>query len=173
MNRRRLEAEEIRDSVLAVSGLLNPQMSGPPVALQLSREEMEGIREPNLWPTNIDPAQQNRRSVYLFVKRAFRLPMFEVFDSPDTAQSCARRDVSTVAPQALTLLNSGFTQSAAQALAARTAREPDPVQAIWRSALGRAPDSAEKSRADGFLKKRSLAELSLLVLNLNEFLYVD
>ena len=119
MNRRRLEAEVLRDSVLAVAGNLNTQRGGRPVILPLTRDEMRGMWSTDQWPVSLDPKQQNRRSVYLYVKRSFPLPMFTTFDAPDSSVSCARRDVTTVAPQSLAMLNSGFTMEQATAFAAK------------------------------------------------------
>jgi len=168
-NRRRLEAEEIRDAVLLVSGQLNTKMGGPPVVLPLSKEEFLGIREPELWPITQDPAEHTRRGVYLYVKRSFKVPMLETFDAPDPAASCARRESSTVAPQALAMLNGDFTRTFAARLAER-GQTPD---ALFRRALGRPPSPAEAAKAAAFLQRNSPADLALLILNLNEFLYVD
>src|SRR5260370_21610161 len=107
----------------ASAGTINTKMSGPPVVVPLNREELDGIRDPEFWPVNSDPAEHNRRGVYLYVKRGFRMPMFENFDAPDPSQSCARRDVSTGAPRALTMMNSDFVQMGAKNLAARLRNE--------------------------------------------------
>jgi hypothetical protein len=172
MNRRRLEAEELRDAVLQTAGQLNTKMYGPPVVLPLSKEEFLGIREPELWPINLDPAEHNRRSVYLYVKRSFKMPMLETFDVPDPTMSCARRESSTVAPQALAMMNGDFTRSYAAKMAERFQGE-NAVDNAWRHALGRPPTGAEKEKAQAFLQRNTLADLSLLILNMNEFLYVD
>src|SRR5712692_3036815 len=84
MNRKRMEAETLRDSVLATAGDLSARMGGPPVVPPLSPEEMEGMWNPGQWPVSSDPEEYNRRSVYFYVKRSFRYPMFEIFDMPDT-----------------------------------------------------------------------------------------
>jgi cytochrome c553 len=177
MNRRRLEAEEIRDTVLAASGRLNLKLGGPPVSIPLSPEERAGMRDFSQWPVHPDYQEHNRRSVYLMVKRSFRLPMFESFDQPDSTTSCARRESSTVAPQALTLMNSSFMTSQADAIAARIRKE-HPDAASWVDAgtkllLGRAATAAEKARASRYLAGGRLEDLCLIWLNTNEFLYVD
>ena len=106
-SRRRLEAEAIRDSILAASGSLNKQAGGPSVKVPLEPEVYDLIfteGEPDgLWPVTPDASQHVRRSIYLFNKRNVRLPLFEAFDQPDTLNSCAVRPVSTYAPQALIL----------------------------------------------------------------------
>ncbi|MFN0106070.1 MAG: PSD1 and planctomycete cytochrome C domain-containing protein [Bryobacteraceae bacterium] len=172
MNRRRLEAEEIRDAVLLASGQLSLKMGGPPVVLPLSKEEFLGIREPDLWPVTLDPKEHTRRSVYLYVKRSFKMPMLETFDVPDPTMSCARRESSTVAPQALAMMNGDFTRTYAAKMAQRFAG-PDQIEKAWRHSLGRPPTAEEKARADQFLQRNNLPDLCLLILNMNEFLYVD
>ena len=198
MNRRRLDAEALRDSVLTVAGTLNLKMGGKPVVLPLSEEEKVGMLDLyDQWPVSLDSREHNRRSVYLYVKRSFLLPMFSTFDMPDASISCARRNVTTVAPQALALLNSEFMVNQAQAFADQIQKEngKDPrdwVQAAWRLALGRAPSLEETEKAlelfnqgpgwdkDGgpsnppeVARASSLAKLGLLMFNMNEFLYLD
>jgi hypothetical protein len=178
MNRRRLEAEAIRDGVLAVSGALNLKMGGQPVVPALSREEFDGVRDLSQWPVTSDPAEHTRRSVYLFIKRSFRLPMMETFDAPDTSASCPRREASTVATQSLAMMNSEFMNDHATRFAARVRKEAGDqadaqVERAWQVALGRAPDPAEKKRAIEYLGKGDLPKLCLLLLNLSEFVYVD
>ncbi len=113
--RQRLEGEVIRDSGLAVAGLLNTKMGGPSVFPELP----PGMETRGGWKVNEDPAERNRRSVYIFVRRNTRYPMLESLDMPDTHESCGRRNLTTTAPQALTLLNSKLTLEWAQAFAAR------------------------------------------------------
>ncbi len=178
MNRRRLEAEALRDAVLATAGTLNLKAGGPPIATPLTDEEKEGMRDPSQWPVSSDPADLTRRSVYLYVKRSFRLPMFETFDAPDAAASCARRESSTVAPQALALMNSEFMAEQADRFAARLKAKHSEsreawIDAGWRAAFGRVPSTEEKNKAMAFLAKSTLPRLCLLWFNMNEFLYVD
>jgi len=172
MNRRRLEAEEIRDTVLLTAGQLSDKMGGPPVVLPLSKEEFLGIREPELWPITLDPSEHTRRSVYLYVKRSFKMPMLETFDIPDPILSCARRESSTVAPQALAMMNGDFTRAYAAKIAERF-KGATAVEQLWRHALGHKPAEEESARASAFLQRNTMADLSLLILNMNEFLYVD
>jgi hypothetical protein len=172
MNRRRLEAEEVRDAVLLSAGQLSEKMGGPPVVLPLSKEEFLGIREPELWPVTLDAREHTRRSVYLYVKRSFKMPMLETFDVPDPIISCARRESSTVAPQALAMMNGDFTRAYAAKMAERF-QGPNAIEQMWRHALGRMPTPDEKARAAAFLQRSTLADLSLLIFNMNEFLYVD
>jgi hypothetical protein len=183
MNRRRMEAEVMRDSVLAVAGSLNLKMGGRPVIPPLSADEMQGMWSKDQWPVALDEKEHDRRSVYLYVKRSFPMPMLTTFDAPDSAQSCSRRDVTTVAPQALAMLNSAFMTEQATALAGRLKQDGTDAPAAWigkawRLTLGRAPDAAEAAAAAKLFEgaanpEEALPQLALLVFNLNEFLYVD
>ena len=138
------------------------------------------MRDPSQWPVWSDPQEYNRRSVYLYVKRAFRMPMLESFDQPETSLSCDRRDATTVAPQALALMNGEFSLKEAKAFAASLVKDNGTdstasVREAWRRALGRLPDPAEQRKALDFLGSHSagMTELCLMLFNVNEFLYVD
>src|SRR5690606_25280842 len=110
-NRRRLEAEEIRDASLAVAGRLNEKAGGPSIIVPIDPELTNFLYKPSQWAVTADVLEHNRRSVYLFQKRNLRLPFMEVFDSPDLQISCPRREQSTHAPQALELLNGDFANA--------------------------------------------------------------
>jgi hypothetical protein len=104
--------------------------------------------------------------------------MLETFDLPENSVSCACRQVSTVAPQALALLNSSLSSDAAHAFADRVKREAgdkpaDQVRQAFELALERTPDAAEAEACEKLLAERSLVELCRAVLNLNEFVYID
>ena len=176
-SRRRLEAEEIRDSMLAISGRLNAKSGGPSVIVPADEELVNLLYKPSQWAVTKDTSEHDRRSVYLLHKRNLRLPMMEVFDAPDLQTSCARRETSTHAPQALELLNGDFANAMARSFAARLDKEaktPEQVvnKAYWLAA-GRAPTVKEKALGVEFLKKNQLSEFALAVLNLNAFLYVN
>ncbi len=179
MNRRRIEAEAVRDAVLAASGSLDlSKMGGPAVVMPLSEEERNGMRDSSQWSATLDTTEYDRRSVYLYVKRSFRLPMFETFDSPDSVASCARREASTVAPQALAMMNSEFANAQASKLADRLRREhaesrEAQIAAGYRLTMGRPATPDEIARAAKFLESSTLERLCLLWFNLSEFLYVD
>ncbi len=164
MNRRRLDAEGIRDAMLAVSGELNPQMGGPGILAPLEKELKDLIfteaEVVDLWPEDPDPSQHLRRSLYLFRKRNVRYPLFDAFDAPDTQSACPRRETSTHALQALTLLNSDFAGGRARVLAGRALREggaqtDDRIRRAYQLALARAPKSNEVERARSFLKAQA------------------
>jgi hypothetical protein len=154
MNRRRLEGEALRDAMLAAAGLLNVKMGGPSVFPELPAEM--GVPR-GRWPVTADAAEHNRRSVYVFAKRNMRYPLFSAFDAPDGNEPCARRHVSTNAPQALMLLNGKLTQDVARALAGRALREAPGegvIDRAYRLALSRAPDARERKLAAEFLDRQ-------------------
>ena len=178
MNRRRLDSDALRDTILAVAGTLNVKMGGVGVIPPLTREEIQAARMPQLWPANPDPAEHNRRSIYLQMKRSLTLPMLQIFDAPDTATSCPRRESSTVAPQALALMNGEFAVAQAAQFASRIKKQagdsPEAaVESGWRFAFGRLPTSQERQTALDFLRRNSLERLCLLIFNMSEFIYVD
>ncbi|MCZ6794757.1 MAG: PSD1 and planctomycete cytochrome C domain-containing protein, partial [Planctomycetota bacterium] len=121
---RRLDAEEIRDSVLAMTGELNREMGGSGVypeihwAVALQPRHIMGTTAPAYQPSRT-PAERHRRSIYAFRCRTLKDPLLQVFDRPGSDTSCERRDETTVAPQALTLLNGQFMNDRALALARR------------------------------------------------------
>ncbi|MFO0842635.1 MAG: DUF1549 and DUF1553 domain-containing protein [Gemmataceae bacterium] len=164
MNRRRLEAEVLRDGVLAVTGQLTPWLGGPMVRVPLEPEVYDLIfteDEPDgLWMTTPDEREHTRRSLYLFNKRNVRLPLLEAFDQPDTLTSCPVRPVSTFAPQALILLNGPFAQAQSRAFATRLWREAGAdgsrqVERAYWLALGRGASAAERTQAVAFLKEQA------------------
>jgi hypothetical protein len=148
--RQRMDAETIRDSALLVAGLLNPKAGGPSVYPELPTG-MGALR--GGWKLS-NPEERNRRSVYVFVKRNARYPMLEAFDMPDTHESCSRRDITTTAPQALTMLNDKVTLDWAQAFAAQALASKEPVDRAFRLAYSRPPDPWEKDTAATFLQKQ-------------------
>ena len=178
-NRRRLDGEAIRDSLLAVSGRLNRTMSGPSVFPELPPELKLLSSKGAVWPVSPNAEDRERRSLYVFVRRNLRYPFFEVFDRPDTNASCPQRAVTTIAPQALSLLNSQLAHDSARALAARAARDVGAdrrkrVERISLVVFGRLPDAAERLMMSEFLTRDdSLAHLCLALLNTNAFIYID
>ena len=190
-NLRRLEAEAIRDTVLAVSGRLNRTMGGRGVFPTLPPEVLATQSRPGLGWDKSSAAEQARRGVYIFVKRTLGVPLLETFDfaSPDT--TTAARATTTIAPQALILLNSAFMEEQSLALAQRLVQEDGArpaanVERLFRLAFGRGPTSREKGIALAYLARdrktarpgedafrHALARLCKVVLNLNELVYVD
>jgi hypothetical protein len=183
---RRLSAEQLRDSLLAVSGLLQlDHAGGPPIWPDLPAEILQAnpaflddneTKTKGWYPS--PKTNQNVRSVYLIQKKTVRVPFMETFDLPENSISCARRNESIVAPQALSLLNSSLTVEAARALNGRVQREAgtDTAKQIERAfalTLQRTPDKDERRACEALLQQRSLTELCRVLLNLNEFIYVD
>jgi hypothetical protein len=135
------------------------------------------LYKPGQWQVTEDVAEHDRRTLYLMYKRNLRLPFMEVFDAPDMQISCARREQSTHAPQALELLNSPQSNDLAKSFAARLDREAQTPEAqvalAYRLAAGRAPSAKEQQIGLEFLKAHPLSEFALAMMNLNAFLYVN
>ena len=154
---RRLDAETLRDSALAAAGLLNPASGGPSVFPPLP----DGMPAPRGgWSVSEDPSDHNRRSIYVFVRRNSPYPMLKALDLPDTHESCARREMTITAPQALTYINSNVTMGWAQAFAGRalSSSESDPADRVnraYRLAFQRDAGGDEKDAAMTFLAKHS------------------
>ncbi len=151
-NRRRLEAEPLRDAMLAASGELNLKAGGPSFYPTASPEALEGLSKKGAEWKQSSPQEQNRRSIYMFTKRSLLLPLMTVFDFADTTLPCAQRNISTVAPQALALLNNDFVHAQSDALAERVVREAGPdraaqIERAWWLTLSRGPSPAERDFA--------------------------
>lgn len=183
MNRRRMEAEGLRDAILAVSGRLNLKMGGPGVRVPIEDEIKELIfteaEVVDLWPVDLNPREFDRRSIFLLRKRNVHYALYAAFDAPDTQSSCPVRPVSTHAPQALVLLNSSFAQDQARSLAESTAAETGTkarAAALFRRVLVRDPSDRELMRILTYLgetpNEAAWADYALTLINSNEFLYV-
>jgi hypothetical protein len=186
MNIRRLEAEPLRDAMLAASGKLNLKAGGPGIKPRI-RPELLDASQRNKWP-KIDRERDDhwRRSVYIYVKRQLLMPMMELFDAPTTTDSCAARMTSVVPTQALLLMNNEFVEDQAGYLADRVLVESDDdlpraVARMFEHALARPADPARLSEAVSFVRSReahgdrrsALADLAHVILNASEFLYVE
>ena len=190
---KRLEAEAIRDSVLAVSGRLNPRMYGPSVFPAVQPQALEGSSDPDkIWKASPEE-DASRRSIYVFVKRSLILPMLEMLDLCDTARSSAQRMTTSVPTQALTLFNGDFVNQQARYLAARLRAEAGPdrqaqLTLAYRLALARPPAADELRQMLTFLETeeaaasesdsgnaalRALEQAARVIFNMNEFVYVD
>ena len=184
MSRRRLEGEAIRDTMLAACGTLNDRMGGPRVRPPLPPEVVKTLLK-NQWPVTEAPSEHTRRSLYLFVRRNLKYPLFDVFDRPDQNLSCSRRQQTTIAPQALAMLNSEFTINCAARLADEvlaheaSAVDRTPADAVARCylrLLGRRPTPAEQSAAEELIAAGGPAgwiDLCLALFNTSEFVYID
>jgi hypothetical protein len=194
MNRLRLDGESIRDAMLSSAERLSTRRGGPGVMPPLPSELLSTLLKKQ-WEVSPDEEDHRRRSIYLFVRRNLRYPLFDVFDRPDTNASCPERNRSTTAPQALWQLNSEFSLAAARDLAAYLiARAGDDsreqIALAYRRTLCRPPSEEELATALGFLARQAerirqddpsakqpaqeaLAHCCLALFNLNEFVYLD
>ncbi|MEX2578693.1 MAG: PSD1 and planctomycete cytochrome C domain-containing protein [Verrucomicrobiales bacterium] len=185
---RRLTAEELRDSILAISGNLNPKAGGPWVYPPLPEEVLATASRPDkAWPVSQDADEHFRRSLYVHAKRSLRHQMLADFDQADTDSACAVRFATTVPTQALTMLNSRFVNDQAAVFARRFRSGGDDLRSRiafgWKLALQREATDEELDRLE--ILHRSLREgsdlepdealerIALLTLNLNEFMYLD
>ena len=196
---RRLAAEEIRDSIHVASGVFNPKMFGPGVYPEIPKEVMAGQSRPgDGWGTS-SPEEQARRTIYAHVKRSLLTPIIADFDVADTDTSCPMRFVTTQPTQALGMMNGDFLHAQARVFAERVRREAlaantqpgvsadDDTTAIVRRALEIAlvrparDDEVARGVAlvdaledqDGVGPSRAVELYCLMVLNLNEFVYLD
>ena len=199
---RRLEVEAIRDSMLAVSGRLNPQMYGPPMYPYVPPAALEGSSDPDKIWRPFDEEDASRRTIYAFVKRSMIVPMLEVLDLCDTTKSAAKRINTAVATQALTLFNGEFVNRQARHLAERLVREAGPnprdqIERAYRLAFARPPTADEQRSLLSFLEDESsrrmteagggadpkrdgeeasqepLVQMCRVLFNMNEFVYAD
>lgn len=192
-NLRRVEAEVVRDSMLVISGTLNPKRGGPSVFPSLPKEVHTTQDSAGKGWEDSPADEQNRRSVYLVVKRALKVPLLECLDFANSTSGTGTRPTTTVAPQALMLLNDSFVQTQAAAFAERLQHEVGPkleeqIDRAFRLALQRAPtkvelksalgllaDQTRRAHAEGAKEPEAVALRSFCraLLNLNEAVYVD
>jgi hypothetical protein len=196
--RLRLEGEAIRDSMLASADRLSSRHGGPGVRPPLPPEVTETLLK-DQWRVTEDEEDHRQRSVYLFVRRNLRYPLFDVFDRPDTNASCPARHESTTGTQSLVLFNSEFSLDCARALAAKLAVENTmsisaQIRGAYLRILSREPSGDEIRLAEEFLTRQellkseervadhrdrssmhaaALADLCLALFNASEFVYVD
>ena len=185
---RRLTAEELRDSVLAVNHSLNPQMHGPSIYSAIPREVLAGQSRPGQGWGNSPPDQRARRSVYIHVKRSLVTPMLATHDAADTDFTCPVRFTTTQPTQALTMLNSEFMQEQARVFARWIGEEAGPELddrirlALWQTTQ-REPTEQDLERGNqliadlqakhGLNADDALHRFCLVALNLNEFVYLN
>ncbi|MBX3436384.1 MAG: PSD1 domain-containing protein [Planctomycetaceae bacterium] len=194
----RLEAEALRDAMLAISGTLNLEPFGPAFKPPIPKEAIAARNLKSEYPADAkdDPATR-RRTVYMFHKRVVPYPLLQAFDRPDLLQSCGRRDQSTVAPQALALLNDPFVRARASDFATRLVNECGDengllVMRAFNLALGRLPRDSEHAAAVTFIANQqrqretrdaeqtaadirhaAVTDFCQTLFGLNEFAYVD
>ena len=187
-NMRRLAAEEIRDTMLWITGKLNFKMGGPSVFPEVPQEVLATSSRPGAVWGKSPPDEANRRSVYVKVKRSLLVPILNQFDQANTDSTCPVRFSTTVPTQSLTMLNGKFINDQALAFANRMRweggmTEQDRVQFGLRLVLCREPSPIEIQRALTFIQELqqhenlspeiALARFALLALNLNELIFID
>jgi len=185
---RRLTAEEVRDSILALSGTLNLKMYGPGVFTEIPREVMAGQSVPGSGWGKSSFEEECRRSVYVHLKRSLLTPILDSFDTAETDRSTPVRFVTTQPTQALALLNGAFVNKQAGLFADRLRREAGAdidkqVRLALTLVMGRTPKDKEVRRGldliaalkakEGVSAETALKCFCLVVLNLNEFVYLD
>ncbi len=178
MPRQRLEAEAIRDAILAASGKLDLTVGGPTVFPYINPDLFESSSKRN-WPGKPDDDPSTwRRSIYVHSKRSIRYPMFETFDQPNLINSVDRRNRSTVAPQALLLMNNAMVILQSKYFAERVKNEAGTdthaqIDRAYRIALARTPSEFERNKAIEYIRGSAdgLAEFCQALFNLNEFVY--
>ncbi|GIW94453.1 MAG: hypothetical protein KatS3mg110_2494 [Pirellulaceae bacterium] len=186
---RRLTAEEIRDSILAVNGTLNlSRVGGPSIYPIIPPEVLHGQSRPGSGWGNSPPSERSRRSVYIHVKRSLIPPLISLFDGPDVDFSCPVRFTTTLPTQALTMLNSDFLNEQAALLAQAASnrfpdRPPDAVRWVLERVVQRPVTTTEVERGvtmieqlrerDGLSPDQAMQAFCLMALNLNEFIYLD
>jgi hypothetical protein len=178
--RRRLEAEAIRDSILAASGRLNTAMGGPSVFPPLPGDLADFARYGRtgglMWEPNEREEDARRRSVYIFQRRSLPLPMMAAFDANVFSESCERRSSTTTPLQALALMNGDLVHDESALLASRIATEAGKDRAIqvdhaFERILSREPSAAERTQFTTY--GGTLESICRVLLNSNEFLYVE
>ncbi len=185
---RRLSAEEIRDSILAVNGTLNLKMFGPGIYPEIPPEVLAGQSAPGQGWGKSSPEEQARRSIYIHIKRSLLPPIIADFDPPETDRTTPARFATTQPTQALILLNGDFLGKQAGLFADRLRREAgadveQQVRLALRLVTARPPSLAEVRRGveliaklqaeDGVAADVALKYFALVALNLNEFVYLD
>lgn len=186
-NPRRLSAEEVRDTILAINGSLNREAYGPSFYPMLSREVLAGQSRPGSGWGNSSEEDKNRRSVYIHVKRSLLTPILTAFDFPDPDLTCEDRFVTLQPGQALALLNSSFVHEQAKRLAKSVGGievdDKELIQQVIRNVLSRDATEDEIARGseliqtlqsqDKLPRQRAVELYCLTVMNWNEFLFVD
>ena len=180
---RRLDAEAIRDSVLAASGRLNPELYGLPIFPPLPGDIAETVKySENKWDTQLDHTGR-KRSIYIYQQRTLNMPFMQAFDSTVCDESRPRRRTSVTPLQALSLFNGDFVNEEAAALARRIRREAgggigEQVRLAYRLAFSRSPTPEEAGHFAKFLGQAentgdALTGFCRVLLNANEFVYID
>ena len=159
-HRRRLDAESLRDALLDASGELDLKVGGPSFYPTISADALEGLSRKTAAWTASPVCEQNRRSLYMFTQRSLLTPMMTTFDQCDTTLPCGQRDVTIVAPQALTLLNNEFVHARTASVAAKLMEDEflpasSRIDRAWRAILKRSPTDEEDRMAVGHIAQQA------------------
>ncbi len=173
MSPRRITAEELRDSILAISGQLNPEMGGPGYPLFEATKNAGTLYR----PVDREGSEYQRRSIYRMVVRGMQTPLLAAFDCPDASTTTPERSVSTTPLQALGLWNDALILRQAEAFASRLQANEENmnscVDLAYLLAFSRPPASIEREKAQAFIDRQSLELFCRVLLNSNEFLVID
>lgn len=172
---KRLDAEQVRDAMLAVSKKLNPQIGGPGFR-DVEVREFNGTTY--YMPKEVDSADYYRRTIYRFNPRCERAPILDAFDCPDPSATAPKRSVTTTPLQALSLLNNPFVLAIAEHTRANALREhpdnqTDQIVYLWKQILMRSPDPEELKISQSLVQNHGLESLCRTLLNTTEFVVVD
>lgn len=176
MNRSRLDAESLRDTILEVAGRLDPTMGGPSVQQFMFKDDHSPVYDYSLF--DIESPAAFRRSVYRFIVRSVPDPFMETMDCPDPSLLTPKRSTTMTALQALALLNDPFVLRQAEVFAGQAVKAaPEDVekqvQVVWERALGRPPIGSELSKLVDYTRQYGTTNLCRLVFNTSEFVFVD
>ncbi len=172
-DRRRLTAEEYRDSVLAVSGKLNLDNRGGPSFKDFVIEKPQHSPHYQYHLHDPDDPQSHRRTIYRFIVRSQPHPFLTALDCADPSQSVAARDESTTALQALTQWNHRLVEAMSKAFADRIVQQSDPIGFACQTSLGRFPSDSERHVLEQHLRDHGAASLARVIFNMNAFVYLD
>ena len=176
-HRRRLDAEQVRDAVLSISGLLDRRMGGPSVRQFIQSPGIHVTPEVNYQAFDVDDPVNRRRSVYRFLFRTLPDPLMETLDCPAGSQHAPVRSEAVTPLQALAMMNSPFMVRQAEHIATRVSGMADDVpgriRALYRLALNREPTPPEIEALSVYARKHGMAALCRVVINSNEFMFLD
>jgi hypothetical protein len=178
MNRQRLDAESLHDAVLAVSGTLDGRMGGPSVKQFIQSPGVHVTPNVDYAKFDADDPANYRRSVYRFVFRTLPDPFMDALDCPDASQWTPQRNVSVTALQALAMLNDKFIVRQSERIAERVIASAgsgveDQVRHAYRLIFHRPPTDSELKAVSAYVQRHGLANACRMLLNTNEFIFVD
>lgn len=177
MNRRRLDAESTRDAILQMSGMADWSMGGPPARQFVLSKGVHVTPTVKYEDFDIDSPDARRRSVYRFIFRTVPDPFMEALDCPDASQFTPRRSSSMTSLQALAMLNSRYvvrySAHIASRLSAETSDRDQQIRRLFEMAYARVPNERESTAFSRFIEQHGLANACRIIVNSNEFMFVD